>query len=81
MGRMVHYVARGSADGVYPAVCRAAVVTTVDKYQDHPEKFLGHVGLAVFNPQGVHFTTAVQGLSGGKWHWYTDCEAEGSSSA
>lgn len=27
VGRVVHYVARGSADGVFPPACRAATIT------------------------------------------------------
>lgn len=49
VGRMVHYVARGSADGRFPSVCRMAFVT-----ETHPaERFL--VGLAVVNPSGFFF--------------------------
>jgi hypothetical protein len=29
VGRIVHYVARGSADGVFPRTCRAAIITDV----------------------------------------------------
>lgn len=47
VGRDVHYVSRGSADGVYPAVCRAAKITEVG-----PD---GRVGLAILNPDGLHF--------------------------
>jgi hypothetical protein len=47
VGRDVHYVSWGSADGVFPAVCRAAKVTEVGED--------GHVGLAVINPDGMFF--------------------------
>ncbi len=47
VGRDVHYVSRGSADGVFPAVCRAAKITEVGED--------GRVGLAVFNPDGLYF--------------------------
>lgn len=47
VGRDVHYVSRGSADGVYPCVCRAAKVTEVGEG--------GRLGLAIFNPDGLHF--------------------------
>ena len=30
IGRMVHYVSRGSADGVYPPTCRAAIITATE---------------------------------------------------
>ncbi|MEV0619585.1 hypothetical protein AB0I81_40145 [Nonomuraea sp. NPDC050404] len=76
IGRIVHYVSRGSADGQYPSLCRAAFVTQVDTYQDGPDadgQHIGHVGLAVFNPEGIHFNrTARQDETehrGGTWHW------------
>ncbi|MCD2193495.1 hypothetical protein LQ327_08880 [Actinomycetospora endophytica] len=47
IGRAVHYVARGSADGAFPPVCRAADVTEVADE--------AHVGLAVKNPTGLFF--------------------------
>ncbi len=73
VGRIVHYVARGSADGVFPVTCRAAVVTAVNE----PEEL---VGLAVFHPDGLLFAQGIpQGapsdtdlsvpLVGGTWHW------------
>jgi hypothetical protein len=69
VGRIVHYVARGSADGVYPAVCRVAIVTEVDSEDE--------VGLCVFNPTGLHFRSIAEGVNphdeetkvGGTWHW------------
>lgn len=76
VGRIVHYVARGSADGVFPAVCRAAVVTEVTD-AGLPEK---KISLCVLNPTGVFFDQNVpyddQGPidedgtpRGGTWHW------------
>lgn len=47
VGRAVHYVARGSADGFFPAVCRSAEITEVDD--------MGRVGLCVTNPTGLFF--------------------------
>lgn len=47
VGRDVHYVSRGSADGVFPAKCRAAKVTEVGEN--------GRVGLCVLNPEGLFF--------------------------
>lgn len=47
VGRDVHYVSRGSADGVFRSVCRAAKVTEVGDDM--------RVGLAVFNPDGLYF--------------------------
>lgn len=55
VGRIVHYVSRGSKDNVFPATCRAAIVTDVPD----PEQPL-LIGLAVLNPSGLFFD---QGLS------------------
>lgn len=63
IGRIVHYVSRGSADGVYPATCRAAIVTVADS---------DLVALCVLNPTGLHFTERVpfdDGGTPGTWHW------------
>lgn len=49
VGRDVHYVSRGSADGVYPAVCRAAKITEVGEDK--------RVGIVVFNPDGLYFNS------------------------
>ncbi|MDJ0464989.1 hypothetical protein [Streptomyces sp. H27-C3] len=72
VGRIVHYVSRGSADGRYPSTCRAAIVTAVEGEQ---------AALAVFNPEGLHFTLSdtphalSAPLSGGTWHWPERAEA------
>lgn len=72
VGRWVHYVSRGSADGVFPKVCRAAVITEV------ADVGLERVHLAVFNPEGIFFdhlaphrepTADGEELAGGTWHW------------
>jgi hypothetical protein len=65
IGRIVHYVSRGSADGRYPSTCRAAIVTAVEGEQ---------AGLAVFSPEGLFFSTDTRHavsdpLTGGTWHW------------
>jgi len=70
IGRIVHYVARGSADGRYPSTCRAAIVTAVDD--------AGQPALAVLNPEGLFFSTPLPHadpdlLTGGTWHWPTAC--------
>lgn len=49
IGQVVHYVARGSADGVYPCVCRAAFVTEIGD-----GRLKGRLGLWVMNPTGFH---------------------------
>lgn len=47
IGDIVHYVARGSADGHYKATCRAAIITDVN-YPD-----VVTVGLCILNPEGL----------------------------
>lgn len=74
VGRIVHYVARGSADGVFPAVCRAAIITEVGIAADNQM-----IRCAVFHPDGVLFAdrityskpddTREQPHVGGTWHW------------
>lgn len=70
----VHYVSYGTPGGEYPSVCRAAIVTAVDKYQDEQPKghFVGHVDLAVLNPEGMFFNRGVHQSEdehkGGTWH-------------
>lgn len=64
VGRIVHYLSRGSADGVYAPACRAAVITAViDELS---------VSLAVLNPTGLYFDQDVQYDNRGalgSWHW------------
>lgn len=83
VGRVVHYVARGSADGRFPPACRAALVTEVTpitgeeaaqaEIESWDEDQRCRVSLAVLNPTGLFFD---QGLhqdeankAGGSWHW------------
>lgn len=75
VGRMVYYKARGSADGKYPKVDRAACVTDVREV-DAPGQNEGvgggayEVRLFVMNPEGVFFTDWLeQGQEGGQWDW------------
>lgn len=71
VGRVVHYQARGSADGVFPPVCRAATVSEVDPDDS------ARVGLVVLNPEGLFFHSLRAGgvmadeehKRGGTWHW------------
>lgn len=69
VGRIVHYVSHGSADGRYPKTCRAAVVTEVSAGRADPEQ----IGLAVLNPTGIFFDRQSghsEGVHrGGTWHW------------
>lgn len=59
----VHYVARGSADGVYPPVCRAAIVTEVFEGETLPLAQDGVefssddevAAIVVLNPTGLFF--------------------------
>jgi hypothetical protein len=74
VGRIVHYVSRGSADGKFPSVCRAAVIT--ETYGARPTSGVHMVGLAVLNPTGMFFDASIpyapandEGLQGGTWHW------------
>lgn len=73
IGRVVHYQAYGTPGGEYPSVCRAAVITEVDTYQDDPDKFLGSVGLCVMNPDGLFLKKGMlqdeDTKAGGTWHW------------
>lgn len=64
VGRILHYKARGSADGAFPSVCRAAIVT--ETYADD------FVSLAVLNPTGLFFDQRIEHdeqQSPGTWHW------------
>lgn len=75
VGQTVHYVARGSADGRFPSVCRAATVTEVGAWvtsdietdpdgrnrvvQQHWNPHV--VGLVVHNPTGQFFHASSDG--------------------
>lgn len=71
VGRIVHYVSRGSADGVFPPKCRTATVSEVNEE--------GRVGLVVLNPDGLFFHSLGHAAGpcpysedtkvGGTWHW------------
>lgn len=70
VGGVVHYVARGSADGKFPKVCRSATITEIGEG--------GRVGLLVANPTGLFFHPIADGggcsysgdaQEGGTWHW------------
>lgn len=71
IGRIVHYVARDSADGVYPPTCRAAVITQVNyDVEDTPAE--GYIGVAVLNPTGMFFHESCdydKDHAPGSWHW------------
>lgn len=73
VGRMVYYKARGSADGVFPKVDRAAIVTDVQEVigNDNLKDLTRFkVRLAVMNPEGLFFSGWLeQGQEGGEWDW------------
>jgi hypothetical protein len=72
VGRVVHYMARGSLDGVFPPVCRAATVTEVAEGDAE-----GLIGIMVSNPTGLFFHSVAaggcaqdeDGRTPGSWHW------------
>ncbi len=75
VGRMVYYKARGSADGVFPKVDRAAVITDVrdvDTTNQTSENMAVsyQVRVCVMNPEGLFFSAWLdQGQEGGQWDW------------
>jgi hypothetical protein len=74
VGRDVHYVSRGSADGKFPSTCRAAKVTQVLPPKGRGAKAIkGNVHLLVMNPDGLFFDHDVpedqDTKLGGTWHW------------
>ena len=67
IGRDVHYVARGSLDGVYPPVCRAAKLTA-----PNAQGIKSMWDVIVFNPRGVlHQINCMYDETNepGTWHW------------
>lgn len=62
VGRIVHYISRGSADGVYPSTSRAAIVTDAVGMK---------VKLTVFNPEGTYYPPqwVKMGQAPGQWNW------------
>ena len=75
VGRVVYYKSRGSADGVFPSVDRAAIITDVMKDSTVINGSGGQmvdtgVRLCVLNPEGMFFTDWLeQGQNGGNWDW------------
>lgn len=78
IGRVVHYVARGSVGDVFPKTCRAADVTEVDESGHVPSNGVPLIGLLVKNPTGFFFHPIAAGgaeydgsedPAGGTWHW------------
>lgn len=52
VGRTVHYVAPGSADGTFPTAHRAAIITDVET----PGSANSRVKVCVLNPTGIFFS-------------------------
>lgn len=71
VGRVVHYVSRGSADGKFPATCRAAIVTDVAGKQPASAQVL--VSLAVLNPTGLFFDEDIRYDEGAGNPGASDC--------
>ncbi|MFJ3705021.1 MULTISPECIES: hypothetical protein [unclassified Streptomyces] len=74
VGRIVHYVSHGTPGGEYTSQCRAAIVTATDPYpEDVPEPGQVFASLAVLNPEGMFFNSAVlqdeDDRTRGTWHW------------
>jgi hypothetical protein len=75
VGRVVCYKARGSADGVFPKVDRAAIITEVVDAEAEI------VCLCVLSPKGMFFDEKVQrGQEGGQWDWMPFQKASASNS-
>lgn len=72
-GRIVHYVAPGSADGRYPPAHRAAMVTQVSPVEPEAQAGEHCLDLVVFNPTGLHWVMDVpfdaEGSRPYSWHW------------
>ena len=85
VARIVHYKSRGSADGKFPSVPRAAIISdvresTIGSYIERTRNFHDaptpetpkayEVKLTVFNPEGLFFTDWLQqGDAPGNWNW------------
>lgn len=76
VGTPVHYRSRGSADGVFPPECRAAIVTRVTPSQTWSSEGgvveLGPlIDLCILNPTGMFFDQRIEydgDLKPGTWH-------------
>ncbi len=72
VGRIVNYKARGSADGKFPKVDRAAIITDVrvDAISIDNAVKTYQCRVAVFNPEGLFFSDWLdKGQEGGNWDW------------
>jgi len=77
VGRVAHYVARGSADGVFKPECCAAIITSAPTAgRGRPTK---KVDLFVMTPTGNHHQSCLQDedtKAGGTWHWPEQVEED-----
>lgn len=72
IGKQVHYRSRGSADGVYPPECRAAMITKITPQIAGLEHQGYFVGLAILNPTGLFFDQDIaydEDMVPGTWHY------------
>lgn len=74
VGRIVHYMSRGSLDGKFPSVPRAAIVTDVSTEATIIDRNGGHIAfgvrLCVLNPEGIFFSDWLEeGTGPGNWMW------------
>lgn len=80
VGRQVHYVSMGSANGVYQPVCRCGHIGAWvhDEVPDHRIGATGPAAAAVIdvvvlNPEGLFFNKDCrqdqEGKAPGTWHW------------
>lgn len=72
VGRIVHYIARGSADGKFAPVCRAAIIAEIIPNKDIYART--KLKLVVLNPQGIFFDDVEEDNDPnvripGTWHW------------
>jgi hypothetical protein len=66
IGMGCHYVSRGSADGVYRPICRAAIITEALDVDS------GQVGVHIMYPNGAGWQQDVPydpAGAPGSWHW------------
>lgn len=64
IGRIVHYMSLGSADGLYPPETQAAIVTGVN--QDGTPSLLVLYKTGMFNLESVPFAETP---TRGRWNW------------
>ena len=73
IGRIVHYMSRGSKDGVFQPMLRAAIITGL--YYELPDSngisdVSDEVDICVINPDGMFFNKNVKfGGELGQWSW------------